>query len=135
MAKQKGLKIIFIRHIEKYMPIEENYGDEAPYNVGPNEFVKYIRNAEYVVTDSFHATVFSHIFHKKFLTFYRSVSGKNAKNSRIDSLFSVLGSNTNHLYSIGGLNGIDMDIDWAKVDSNLENLREKSLMFLKEALD
>lgn len=135
LAKQKELKIICIRHLEKYRPIDDTYGNEAPYNVGPNEFVKYIRNAEYVVTDSFHATVFSHIFHKKFLTFYRSILGKNAKNSRIDSLFSVLGSNKKHLYSIGGLNGIDADIDWIKVDRNLTNLRENSVIFLKEALD
>lgn len=135
LAKVKGLKIICIRHLEKYRPVDDTYGDEAPYNVGPNEFVKYIKNAEYVVTDSFHCTVFSHIFHKSFLTFYRSISGKNAKNSRIDSLFYILGTNLNRLYSIGGLKGIDSEVDWDKVDRNLENLRKNSISFLKEALD
>lgn len=134
LAKQKGIKIICIRHLEKFRAIDETYGDEAPYDVGPNEFVKYIRNAEYVVTDSFHCTVFSHIFHKKFLTFYRSVSGKNARNSRIDSLISVLGSSPERLYSVGGLKGIDAEVDWNVVDTNLLTLRKSSLDFLRDAL-
>ena len=134
LAKQKGLKIICIRHLEKYREIDETYGDEAPYEVDPNDFIKYIKDATYVVTDSFHCTVFSHIFHKQFLTFYRGSTGKNAKNSRIDSLLSVLGSSTQHLYSIGGLKGIDSVIDWESVDNNLKHLREESLAFLKNAL-
>lgn len=135
LAKRKGLKIICIRHLEKYRTIDETYGDEAPYNVGPNEFVKYIRNAEYVVTDSFHGTVFCHIFHKNFLTFYRSAPGRNAKNSRIDSLFSVLGTNPARLFSKGGLEGIDSEVDWKMVDHNLRELRNRSIAFLKEALE
>lgn len=134
LAKQRGLKIICIRHLEKYRAVDDTYGDEAPYNVGPNEFVKYIRNAEYVVTDSFHCTVFSHIFHKNFLTFYRSSGGKNARNSRIDSLISVLGSSKNKLYAVGGMNGIDAEVNWNTVDENLSKLRESSMNFLKEAL-
>lgn len=134
LAKQKGLKIICIRHLEKYRAVDDTYGDEAPYNVGPNEFVKYIRNAEYVVTDSFHCTVFSHIFHKNFLTFYRSSVGKNARNSRIDSLISVLGSSKNKLYAVGSMKGIDAEVNWNTVDENLSKLRESSMNFLKEAL-
>lgn len=134
LAKQKGLKIICIRHLEKYRAVDDTYGDEAPYNVGPNEFVKYIRNAEFVVTDSFHCTVFSHIFHKNFLTFYRSSAGKNARNSRIDSLISVLGSSKNKLYAVGSMKGIDAEVNWNTVDENLSKLRESSMNFLKEAL-
>lgn len=134
LARKKGIKIICIRHLEKFREIDETYGDEAPYNVGPNEFVKYIRNADYVVTDSFHCTVFSHIFHKNFLTFYRSTTGKNARNSRIDSLFSILGTNDKRKYSIGGVNGIDEEVNWVTVDINLARLREESINFLIESL-
>lgn len=134
LALQKGLKIICIRHLEKYRAVDETYGDLAPYNVGPNHFVKYIRNAEYVVTDSFHCTVFSHIFHKRFLTFYRSSGGKNSRNSRIDSLISVLGSNPNHIFSNSGLKGIDSNDDWKMIDKNLLALREQSIKFLKDSL-
>ena len=39
--------------------------DKQLYNTGPKEFVGYIANAEYVVTDSFHGTAFSVLFEKK----------------------------------------------------------------------
>lgn len=134
LAQKKNLKIICIRHLEKYRPVDETYGDIAPYNVDPNDFVKYIKDATYVCTDSFHCTVFSHIFHKQFITFYRTSSGKNSRNSRIDSLFEILGTNKKHLYSIGGLDGIDSPINWSMVDESLLKLRTESIHFLQEAL-
>lgn len=134
LAKKKGLKIICIRHLEKYRPIDETYGDEAPYDVDPNDFIMYIKDAAYVVTDSFHCTVFSIIFHKQFLTFYRSAAGKNARNSRIDSLFNVLGVNQAHIYTNGGLDGIDAPVDWNSIDDNLSKLRAESIKFLQNAL-
>lgn len=39
------------------------------YDAGPAEFLGWIRDASYVVTDSFHGTVFSLIFGKQFFTF------------------------------------------------------------------
>lgn len=134
LAKKKGIRIICIRHLEKYRPIDETYGDEAPYEVDPNDFVKYIKDATYVVTDSFHCTVFSIIFHKQFLTFYRSAAGKNARNSRIDSLFNVLGLDKAHLYATCGLDGIDVSVDWNLVDEKLSELRIESIKFLQKAL-
>lgn len=38
---------------------QKNSGDAVPFEVGPSEFVSLIRNAEYVVTDSFHGMAFS----------------------------------------------------------------------------
>ena len=34
---------------------------------GPSEWIGYIKNADYVVTDSFHATVFSIIYKKEII--------------------------------------------------------------------
>ena len=39
------------------------------YSAGPKEFVGWIKNADYVVTDSFHGTMFSLIFGKSFYTY------------------------------------------------------------------
>lgn len=134
LAQKKGLKIICIRHLEKYRPIDETYGDFAPYDVDPNGFVKYIKEASYVCTDSFHCTVFSHIFHKQFLSFYRTSFSRNARNSRIDSLFEILGTNKKHIFDYGGIEGIDSPIEWDIVDKNLAKFREESLLFLKSSL-
>lgn len=57
----------------------------------PDQFIWLIRNAEYVVTNSFHGTVFSIIFNKSFLTL------KKAKNQRIENLLELCGC-SNLLY-------------------------------------
>jgi hypothetical protein len=134
LSLQTQLPIITIRHMEQYRAIDETIGDVAPYAVDPNDFVRYISHANYVCTDSFHCTVFSIIFHRQFLTFYRtSNNDKNNRNSRIDSLFSVLGINPNHIYN-GDINGIKDPVDWGDVDMKLMKLRHESMQFLNTIL-
>lgn len=134
LAAKKGLKIVSVRHMEQYRNEDESFGDISPYDMDPNDFVNYIKNASYVCTDSFHCTVFSIIFHKKFMTFYRTqnMSG-NSKNSRIDSLIAILGVDKDHIYQ-GNIEKIDTETDWRLVDENLEKLRTESILFLKNAL-
>ena len=130
LRKQTGYKIITIRHMDEYVPKDEQFGDEAPYNVDPNDFVKYISKAAYVCTDSFHCTVFSILFHRQFMTFYRfAATNKTGRNSRIDSLFNILGLQ-DRLY-IGNISIIGNPIAYDKVDKRLKGLRENSLEFLK----
>lgn len=62
-----GMKIVALQHLDEYIPSDEGFADEAPYDVGPAEFLNYIRNAEYICTDSFHCSVFSILYKKKFL--------------------------------------------------------------------
>ena len=58
--------------------------------VGPRQWLDLIKNAEFVVTDSFHCTVFSLVFQKSFVTF-RAFSDRNirSQNSRIDRLLEM----------------------------------------------
>ena len=88
-----------------------------------------IRNAEEVLTDSFHATVFSIIFHKHFITFNRP--GLNM-NSRIESLAETLGEK-NQLTECGDWE-CETGIDYVKVDEALKEERYNSIAFLKYAL-
>lgn len=133
---QTGYKIITIRHMDEYVPEDESFGDEAPYFVDPNDFIKYISEAEYVCTDSFHCTVFSIIFHRQFMTFYRfASSSKTNRNSRIDSLFNILHINKEHIFEAGDImKKINSKIEWSFVDNQLNNLREHSIKFLQNAL-
>lgn len=67
-------------------------------NVGPAEFVWLIKNAEYVCTDSFHATVFSILYHKQFFVFERpSAKGYGKMNSRIDTLLNKFSFNSRYI--------------------------------------
>lgn len=133
LRQKTGYKIITIRHMDEYVPEDEQFGDEAPYGVDPNDFVKYISKAAYVCTDSFHCTVFSILFHRQFMTFYRfTTTNKTGRNSRIDSLFNILGLQ-DRLYA-GNISAIDHLITYDTVDEKLKKLREQSLDFLKNSL-
>lgn len=134
LKAKTGLKIVTLRHMDEYVPEDESFGDYAPYDVDPNGFLAYIKNAEYVLTDSFHCSAFSMQFHKQFMTFYRFAQGSaTGRNSRIDSLFNVLGVNKEHIYA-GDVMKVETQLDWDSIDANLKKLREKSVDFLTMAL-
>lgn len=133
LKKQTGMKIVTIRHMDEYVPEDELFGDEAPYAVDPNDFVKYISRASYVCTDSFHCSVFSILFHRQFMTFYRFAErSKTGRNSRINSLFALFGLQE-RLYK-GDINKITNPIDYNSVDEKLSKLRKGSTAFLDECL-
>lgn len=58
------------------------FGDIHDYTSGPREFIGLIQNAELIVTDSFHASVFSMIFETLFYVFKRDKA--DAKTVPID---------------------------------------------------
>lgn len=91
VRKETGLKIVQLAHIDEYIKSDEKFADYTPYDVGPKEFVELIRDAEYVFTDSFHCSVFSMLFHKKFFTFPRySQDGTVSTNGRLYSLLTIV---------------------------------------------
>ena len=119
--------------MDEYVPSDEQFGDEAPYAVDPNDFLKYISGAAYVLTDSFHCSAFSIQFKRKFMTFYRfKSSSKGSRNSRIDSLLGTFGLQ-NRLYQGDVMKAMD-DIDFSNVHKTLKEYREFSIAFLKAAL-
>lgn len=61
LAEKCGAKVVCIHPTGKDL----NTSFTQLYDVGPYEFVNLIENAEYVVTNSFHAMAFSVIFGKK----------------------------------------------------------------------
>lgn len=135
LKKITGYKIVALQHLDDYIPSDEGFADEAPY-IGPKEFLNYIKNASYVFTDSFHCTVFSVLYKKKFFTFNRfSESAKQSTNTRIDNLLSIVGlENRRWDVNIPISNCLVQDIDFKKVDCKLDILRKKSWDYLDLAL-
>lgn len=60
------------------------------YAFDPAEVLFVLKNADYVLTDSFHGTVFSILFHRNFVVFRRNEGG-NSMNSRLDTLLDKFG--------------------------------------------
>lgn len=132
-AKKKGLKIVTSHHMDSYNKVDENFGDYAPFDVGPAEFVNLIRNAEYVFTDSFHGSVFSMLYQKPFLVFTRYAENSiSSKNSRIDSFCENYGL-SDRRYS-GNIDAVDNETDYVAVLKKVDEHRQKSKAFLDKAL-
>lgn len=96
---------------------------------GIEEVLWAIKNAELVITDSFHFMVFSIIFHRPF---YVMAAGKN---SRIRDLVKYLNLEHRILREDMKLVDLNEDIDYEIVDELLKVKKGISLNFLKEALD
>ena len=128
-----GYKIITIPHLDDVVENDFTFGDEQLFNVGPAEFFYLIENASYVLTDSFHGTVFSILNRKKFMTFNRySEQSKNSRNSRIDSLCTLL--NLQERRYGGQIKKIFNEIDFDSVENKLDDLKAQSISYLEQAL-
>lgn len=136
VQEKTGLKIVALQHLDEYIPSDEGFADEAPYNVGPREFLNYIRNADYIFTDSFHCSVFSILYKKQFFTFSRfSERAKQSTNTRIDNLLNLTGLSQRRINSQSELNSIlDMPCNYKGVDERLDALRQSSMEYLYTAL-
>ena len=82
IAKQKQLKII-----EVVSSHESIFNTNVKQTLAPDEFLGYLKNASFVVTSSFHGTVFSILFNKNF----KVVIGENKNDERIISLLKDKG--------------------------------------------
>lgn len=83
------------------------------------DWLSYIKYAEYVITDSFHGCVFSILFQKQFTIFSNNSGG----NGRLKSLFNMLHINPN-----------EKTINYSLVGVRLNELRNKSCSFLLQSL-
>ena len=92
-------------------------------------WLKGFADAEFVLTDSFHACVFSILFHKPFGVFVNLERGL----SRIESLLQPLGLMDRCM--IDAPVDLDKPIDWKFIDNVLMQKTESSLEFLKHALN
>lgn len=104
---------------------------EPFYTSDAGEFLGYIESAKYVITNSFHGTVFSVLYGKPFVSMLHSDTG-----SRTENLLKELGLSSHILYDIKDFNNFDMfrlkDIE--EVKRNIMKLRETSMNFIKGSL-
>lgn len=121
-AKEKGKKLISICF---YFP----WCDETiiPH---PFEVLGYIKNADYVITDTFHGCVMSIKFNKQFVALVR-----DSNRQKMSSLMDQFGLGERVCESFDDLqNRIERQIDYVHVNDQIANEKEKSLQYLKANL-
>jgi hypothetical protein len=102
---------------------------------GPEVFLNMMKNADIVFTTSFHGTVFSAIFHKKF---WYIDSGHNdpEKDDRAISILNQLGLYDRYRTTDWLSNAeLDAALDYKETDRRLEKLKEESFEYLKEIIN
>ena len=98
------------------------------------EFLNYVRNSEYIFTDSFHCSVFSILYKKNFFVFSRfSENAMQNTNTRIDNLLSLTNLSQRKIDTKKNIdNLLSMPLDYVDVDERLEILRKSSLAYLEQ---
>lgn len=124
-GKQYGLEILNV--------YRKKIDNSLQYNATLPSVEYWLRgfyDAKIIITDSFHACVFSIIFNKPFIC----IGNKDRGMSRFYSLLSIFGLQ-NRLVDISNVDRlINIEINWNNVNAILEQKRKESMSFLLEAL-
>ena len=119
IASEKNLEIVDI----SANPFQKIKGTTRLLDIGPGEFLTLYKNAEYVVTNSFHGTVFSIVYEKGFNSVLHTTRG-----GRIRDLLNSLELNSRITDENSGVNS--SDIDYLLVKEKLDLLRASSFDFI-----
>lgn len=97
----------------------------------PEKWIRGFIDAEFVVTDSFHGTVFSILFNKPFI----SIANKGRGLTRFTSLLKLFQLEDRLIFSSDDLIlDVLKEIDWGKINTILIQEKEKSMNFIKTNL-
>lgn len=86
-------------------------------NTSIGQWLRNIRDAKYVITDSYHGVLFSIIFNRPFLFLENQRRG----NERVSHIIKLLGVNPEYF-------------DWSAINQRIDEEQEKSISFLREVL-
>ena len=131
-AQKNNLSIITIPYLhDKDDDVNMDFGDIRDSDVGPIDFLKIISDADCVLTDSFHAAVFSLQFNKNFWVFERNCGTYNM-NSRLETLLSYYGEEKR---LISPLELSEKKLEDVFFDNTkIKKERQKSLLYLEKAI-
>lgn len=137
LAEKTGCRIVALPHIDEYVRSDEGYADETPWAVGPGDFLNLVRNAQWVLTDSYHCTAFSMQYERMFFTFRRyHRKTRQSTNSRLDTLLEQCGISERLLTGEEEISACtELSIDFADVRKRIERLRKYSWKYLESALE
>ncbi len=99
----------------------------------PVDYVALIEHAEYVVTDSFHTTLFSVVFNTKFFTFVRQYRHESSQQTRITTLLKLFGYTDRLIQNIEEFK-TELRAELHQCDAILERERTKARDYLNNAI-
>lgn len=128
LAIKYNMKVIhYVYNIPEYVFGER--GESFAF-AGVEEFLGYVKNAEFIFTNSYHGTIFSIIYERLFYSYLRS-DGK----TKVRELLTTLGLEDRILRPSLSLQDMEQKIDYIPVKKKLDLMRQESMEFLKKALE
>lgn len=127
-AKRKNLKVYVIGGIQK---CADRFVDCSPFEV-----LAYFKNAEEVITDTFHGSIFSIITHRRFTTLVRkSVGNSYGNEEKLTDLLERLNLKERMTFDIQQTAQInERQIDYKCVDQILGEQRKNAMIYLTSNL-
>ncbi len=134
LSAESERELISIRM--KQSEYSKSAGYTAITDAGPAEFIGYMANAELVITDSFHGTVFAFLMGANNVFTY--ISEGNKRGVRIVNLYNELGY-SNHILRGNLVHSYEaleaMNIDKKKVRETIKDMTNTSRQFLLDSLN
>lgn len=121
-AAAQGLEILVIGYPQKGLGRNMTH-------IGPFEWVGYFKKAKYVITSTFHGTIFALLNEKKFLTI-----PNEAIENKVVSLLMDLDLMSRYCRDGFSTETLTGEVEWADVNTNLVSLRSVSHKYLEDAL-
>ena len=122
------LKVVNI----KIDPFNKFNSDYSLTNLSPGNFIWLVRNADFVISSSFHGVVFSIVFEKQFLT-----APASFRNSRHKNILNILHIENRLLCENDNINDILSlkPINYSLRKKYLEKAKNDSIDYLKNAIN
>lgn len=133
ISEKYNLKVITWSTKSYYIKRVKRFGFELAEYENPSSYLYYIKNAELVLTTSFHGTIFSTIYNKKFITIKNG--GMYGDDDRVITLLNQLEMMDRLIPHIFDENFDYMkDIDYSKYNENVNKLSKISEDYLRKSL-
>lgn len=116
--KAKGYRIIRVSGFYKKCDCDELIKD-----AGPEEILSYLYHADFVLSASFHATLFSILFEKQFASL---LPGRNT-NARIEDILNYTGLSDRLIVSQNELDAMYGQIDYRQARERIAELRNTAI--------
>ena len=119
LSEKTGLPIKTVSY-----SVTHKYNAQCDYSAGPDDWLRYVSDADYVVTNSFHGVAFSINFGKQF--FFELPPAKSGVGSRLSNITARYGLSNREL----SLADMDSKIDFSETEKLLEKDRTVSIDFI-----
>lgn len=126
LSQEKQIKIVGLQ-----VPMSMRGDFKKIQTESPEEFLTWIHNAKYVITDSFHGTAFSIIFNKQFVV---CTGGKTmSRASRQMNLLNLVNLGS-QICSVNDYSMINNNIDYYRVNNQIDKKRQEALTYLRNSI-